>query len=71
MRNEITHYSDLEGLSCFLIKKSEKKDKVATVYYPAITDSQRVSIYMDRTWNNICSLIEECAYPYFKSLAIF
>lgn len=37
MRDEVTHYSDLEGLSCFLIKRSEKKDIVATVYYPVMT----------------------------------
>jgi hypothetical protein len=63
MRDEVTHYSDLEGLSCFIIKKSDKKDIVATVYYPAMTNGQRVSKYMDKTWNKICSLIQECVHP--------
>jgi hypothetical protein len=63
MRDEVTHYSDLEGQSCFIIKKSDKKDIVATVYYPAMTNGQRVSKYMDKTWNKICSLIQECVHP--------
>jgi hypothetical protein len=63
MRDEVTHYSDLEGLSCFLIKMSGENDKVATIYYPAMTSGERVSKYMDKTWSNICHLIRECTYP--------
>jgi hypothetical protein len=53
MRVEVTHYSDLIGLSCFLIKKSEENAKIATVFYPAMPDGQRVSKYMDKTWTNM------------------
>ncbi len=46
MRVEVTHFSDLAGLSCFLIKKSEEGAKIATVFYPAMSNGQRVSKYM-------------------------
>jgi hypothetical protein len=59
MRNEVTHYSDLVGLSCFLIKKSEENDKIATIYYPAMTDGERVPKYMDKIWTNIQNLIHD------------
>ena len=59
MRNEVTHFSDLDGLSCFLIKKSEENDKIATIYYPAMPDGERVSKYMDKIWTNIQNLIHD------------
>jgi hypothetical protein len=62
MRVEVTHYSDLEELACFLIKKSKENDKIATIYYPSMPDGERVSKYMDKTWNNIRNLMHECAY---------
>jgi hypothetical protein len=61
--NTTMNYSDLEGLSCFLIQRSKEGDKVATIYYPAMTDGQRVSKYMDKSWNNIYALIQGCASP--------
>lgn len=57
MRVEVTHYSDLEGLSCFFQRKCEKSDKCVRVYYPSLTDGKRVSVFMDETWNNIKNLI--------------
>jgi hypothetical protein len=30
MRDDVTHYSDLDGLSCFLIKRSNGNDRFAT-----------------------------------------
>jgi hypothetical protein len=63
MRDEVTHYSDLEGLTGFFIKKSNGNDRFATIYYPAMPDGERVSKYMDKTWTNICNLIQESAYP--------
>ena len=49
----------LEGLSCFLIQKSEENDEFAIVYYPALTDGQRVSKYMDKSWDNMRVLIQD------------
>jgi hypothetical protein len=63
MRDDVTHYSDLEGLSCFLIKRSNGNDRFATIYYPAMPDGERVSKYMDKTWTNMHNLIQESAYP--------
>ena len=62
MRDDVTHYSDLEGLSCFLIKKSNGNDKFATIYYPAMSDGERVSKYMDKTWTNMHDLMQESAH---------
>ena len=61
MRDEVTHFSDLEGFSCFLIMQSSEIDQYARVYYPSIPSGERVSKYMDRTWNNICCLISQTA----------
>lgn len=60
MRDDVTHFSDLEGLSCFLIKQCNGSDLEVKVYYPAMPSGERVSAYMDKTWNNIYSLIDEC-----------
>jgi hypothetical protein len=62
MRDEVTHYSDLIGLSCFLTKKSEESDRIATVFYPAMPNGQRVSKFMDKTWINIHNLIQSCGF---------
>ncbi len=67
MRDEVTHYSDLEELSCFMNKKSKENDTIATIYYPAMPDGERVSKYMDKTWNNMYDLIQESAYPLVKA----
>lgn len=68
MRDDVTHYSDLEGLSCFLIKRSNGNDRFATIYYPAMPGGERVSKYMDKTWSNTCNLIRESAYPLVNSV---
>jgi len=60
MRDEVAHFSDLEGLSCFLIKQCNGSDLVVKVFYPAMPSGERVSGYMDKTWNNICALIDKC-----------
>jgi hypothetical protein len=70
MRDEVTHYSDLENLSCFLIKRSNGNDKVATIYYPAMPDGERVSNYMNKTWTNMHNLIQESAYPLINAARI-
>jgi len=61
MRNEVTHFSDLEGLSCFLITQSKETDRYVRVFYPSIPSGERVSKYMEGTWNNMCRLISESA----------
>jgi len=60
MRDDVTHFSDLEGLSCFLIKKCSETDLTVKVYFPAMPSGVRVSVYMDKIWYNIYSLINEC-----------
>lgn len=47
-----THFLSLLTTPAISTKR-EKKDKVATAYYPAMTDGQRVSKYMDKAWNKI------------------
>jgi hypothetical protein len=68
MRDEVTHYSDLEGLSCFLITMSKDTDKSIRVYYPAMPSGERVSKYMERTWFNIKNLIENCSQIIIKNI---
>lgn len=57
MRDEVTHYSDLNGLSCFMFKYINSNDCKVTVFYPSLSDGERISTYMDSTWNEITSLI--------------
>lgn len=60
MRVEVTHYSDLEGLACFLQKRCDNKtDKYVKVFYPSLTDGERVSSYMNGTLTRIKSLISD------------
>ena len=59
MRDEVIHHSDLEGLACFLIKQSNENDIVAKVYYPKMPSGDKVSTYLDGSWNRIRTLIEE------------
>ena len=58
MRDKVTHYSDLEGLSCFL-HRAWNGEKIAKIYYPSLPNRERVSIYMDTIWNNIIILIRD------------
>lgn len=64
MRDEVTHYSDLNGLSCFMFRYIKPGDSKVTVYYPSLSDGERVSTYMDSTWLDITNLIS-------NSLTIF
>jgi hypothetical protein len=63
MRDEVTHFSDLEGLSCFFIMQSKESDEQVRVYYPSLPSGERVTTYMDTIWNNICRLISDTAQP--------
>ncbi len=60
MRDEITHYSDLTGLSCFMFKKIEPTDTQVAVYYPSLSNGERVSKYMDSVWLSTVNLLFEC-----------
>jgi hypothetical protein len=60
MRDDVTHYSDLPGLSCFMFKKINPGDTQGVVYYPSLSDGERVSKYMDFTWTIISNLITSC-----------
>lgn len=60
IRDEVAHFSDIDNLSCFMIKKVESKDLEVTVYYPAMPDGQRVSIFMYHVWKKLKDLISEC-----------
>ncbi len=60
MRDEVTHSSDLTGLSSFMFKKIEPNDTKAIVYYPSLFNGEIVSKYMDSAWSNIVNLIRSC-----------
>jgi len=45
MRDLVTHFSDLEDLSCFQIKQSKGTDLIVRVYYPSMPSGERVSKY--------------------------
>ena len=60
MRDEVTHYSDLEGLSCFLQTICDSKfDTYVKIYYPSLTDGTRITNYMNYTFTNLTKLINE------------
>ena len=59
VRDEVVHYSDIEGLSCFIIKMVSENDLNVTVYYPSMPDGKRVSVFMDESWTNLKSLLSE------------
>lgn len=58
MRDQVTHYSDLIGLSCFRHRAWEEGKK-AKIYYPSLPNRERVSKYMDEVWVNVIKLIED------------
>lgn len=49
MRDDITHYSDLEGFLCF-IHTAWDGGQYARIYYPSMPDGTRVRNYMEQTW---------------------
>jgi hypothetical protein len=62
MRDEVTHYSDLKGLSCFYQRKCDRKGEMyVRIYYPSLTDGKRVSVFMDEIWYSIKKLIADYA----------
>ena len=60
MRVEVTHYSDLEGLACFLQRRCHQRtDRHVKIYYPSLTDGTRISVYMNDIWNKLKTLIAD------------
>ena len=43
MRDYVTHYSDLPGISYFMFKRVDPKDTQAIVYFPSLSNGERVS----------------------------
>jgi hypothetical protein len=58
MRDEVTHFSDLQGFLCF-IQHAWNGGKTAYISYPSMSDGQRARIYMDNTWTELMSLVSE------------
>jgi hypothetical protein len=58
MRDQVTHYSDLIGLSCFRHGAWDEGNQ-ARIYYPSLPNRDRVSKYMDEIWVKAIKLIEE------------
>jgi hypothetical protein len=60
MRDQVTHYSDLIGLSCFRHRAwYDVNQTQARIYYPSLPNRERVSKYMDQIWDNVIKLIED------------
>ncbi len=57
MRDEVTHYSDLEGFSCF-INHTWFGQTSTRVSYPSLPDGNRASKYMQQTWNKLLEFIK-------------
>ena len=49
MRDDVTHYSRLEGFNCFM-EDPYMGDGTATIHYPTMPNKQRVLEYCQNTW---------------------
>ena len=58
MRDQVTHYSDLEGFSCF-IEHAWEGTPIAAISYPSMPDGERARKYLDRTWLSLLDLIKQ------------
>lgn len=58
MRDQVTHYSDLIGLSCFRHRAYDEGNQ-ARIYYPSLPNRERVSKYMDEIWVKVIKLIDD------------
>lgn len=63
MRDEVTHYSDLEGFLCF-IQHMWTGSPTTKISYPSMPDGKRASKYMKETWNRVLDFIKE-VIPYY------
>jgi len=58
MRDEVTHWSDLEGLSCF-IHLAWNGGETGEIEYPSMPDGKRVKTYMNETFTSLLQIIKE------------
>lgn len=56
MRDEITHYSDLEGFSCFIVH-AYIGGGLVKISYPAMPNGKRARKYIENTWNTLVELL--------------
>lgn len=58
MRDQITHFSDLKGLCCF-ITHFTVQDTKAKIFYPIMPDGKRVLDYLNQTWTNLLAFFND------------
>jgi uncharacterized protein YchJ len=58
MRNDVTHFSDLEGFSCFIQEAWEGGNRTR-VWYPSMPDGQRAKKYVEYTWKQLIEFLNE------------
>lgn len=58
MRDEITHYSDLIGFSCF-INRAWTGGEYAQIFYPSMPEGIRVRTYLNDTWKKLADLVKD------------
>jgi len=58
MRDEVTHWSDLEGLSCF-IHLPWDGGETGEIEYPSMPDGKRVKTYMNETFASLLQIVKE------------
>lgn len=58
MRNEVTHYSRLEGFDCFMEDPYIGGD-TATIHYPTMPNKQRALEYCQEIWKRLLSFCED------------
>jgi hypothetical protein len=58
MRDEVTHYSELEGFSCFIIHTYKGGGSV-DISYPAMPDGKRARNYLEKAWKTLLDMITE------------
>jgi hypothetical protein len=58
MRDQVTHFSNLEGLCCF-ITHFTKRDTKAKVFYPIMPNGERALEYLNQTWINLLAFFND------------
>lgn len=66
MRDEVTHYSDLTGFSCFIRYPWMGGDE-SEIAYPSMPDGNRARTYIEETWKILTNLIKDVT-PFIGSL---
>lgn len=58
MRDDVTHYSDLEGFSCF-IQHPWNGGNTTEISYPSMPDGIRARKFMEKTFNDMLNFLQE------------